>query len=163
MAAPTLLVKACLRPARFRPINLEESRSRGMRHDLFWLASKMPAIMSVIDHPKGSKMKAAYICLIGLLLSGAVSVESADAKPARCFSTDDGYFDCDFQATDRDGSFTIEGPAVSYSLIIERPGFASAFVNLGQRNISLPGLYVRQRTDPACWANPETETKICAW
>lgn len=52
---------------------------------------------------------------------------------------------------------------MSYSLIIERPGFASAFVNLGQRNISLPGLYVRQRTDPACWANPETETKICAW
>ena len=92
-----MLVKACLRPARFRPINLEESRSRGMRHDLFWLASKMPAIMSVIDHPKGSKMKAAYICLIGLLLPGAVSVESADAKPARCFSTDDGYFDVIFR------------------------------------------------------------------
>ncbi|MCK5932291.1 MAG: carboxypeptidase regulatory-like domain-containing protein [Fulvimarina manganoxydans] len=108
-------------------------------------------------------MRAICVCLTGLVLSGAVWADSAEAKSARCFSTDDGYFDCDFQMTDRDGSFSIEGPGVSYSLVIERPGFASAFVNLGDRNISLPGLYVRQTTDPACWANPETETKICAW
>ena len=29
------------------------------------------------------------------------------AKPARCFTTDDGYFPCDFKSLDRAGSFTI--------------------------------------------------------
>jgi len=88
---------------------------------------------------------------------------AASAKPARCFASDDGYFDCDFQMTDSAGSFTIEGPSATYTLVVERPGFASGFVNLGNRNIPLAGLYVRQRDDPACWSNPETSTKICAW
>ena len=93
----------------------------------------------------------------------ALSVAPADAKPARCFATDDGYFDCEFRTTDSQGSFVIDGPDATYILNIDRPGFAYAFVNLGNRNISLPGMYVRQSDDPACWANPETNTKICAW
>ncbi|MCB8836528.1 hypothetical protein [Aurantimonas sp. VKM B-3413] len=88
---------------------------------------------------------------------------SAEAKPARCFTTDDGYFDCEFRSTDRDGSFTIEGPAATYIVNIDSPGTAYAFVNLGERNVSLPGLYVRETEDPACWANAQTDTRICAW
>ncbi|MBZ0215426.1 MAG: hypothetical protein K8F25_02635, partial [Fimbriimonadaceae bacterium] len=31
------------------------------------------------------------------------------------------------------------------------------------REIALPGYYMRQRQDPACWSNSETNTSICAW
>ncbi len=51
----------------------------------------------------------------------------------------------------------------AYTLWVDRPGFAFASVNFGGRDVSLPGQYVRQRDDGACWANPETNTKICAW
>ncbi len=70
----------------------------------------------------------------------------------------------DFVATDRQGSFEISARGKpTYSLIVDQPGFASAFVNLGGRNVSLPGMYVRSSDDGACWNNPETSTRICAW
>ena len=100
--------------------------------------------------------------LIGLA-SVAAATGPAAAKPARCFASDDGYFQCDFRVIDRRGSFEIEGPDATYTLLIDTPGFATGFVNVGTRNISLPGQYVRQSDDPACWNNPETNTKICAW
>lgn len=104
---------------------------------------------------------------ISLLIALAVlpaGAFCAHAKPARCFTTDDGYYPCDFRVLDRDGSFEISAPGVpTYSLWIDRPGFAAGFVNLGGRNIGLPGMYVRRSDDPACWSNPETDTRICAW
>lgn len=87
----------------------------------------------------------------------------AFAKPAQCFTTDDGRFPCEFVATDDAGSFEISGEGVRYSLIVDEPGIAFGFVNLGGRNVSLPGQYVRSPDDGACWENAETETKICAW
>ena len=108
-------------------------------------------------------MNKSAICFVALL-SGLAGTVPATAKPARCFTTDDGYYDCNFRGLDRDGSFEISARGYpTYSLWIDRPGFAAGFVNLGGRNIALPGLYVRQRDDGACWANPETNTKICAW
>ena len=101
--------------------------------------------------------------VLGLALAAALAVP-ATAKPARCFTTDDGYFACNFKGLDNAGSFEISAPGVpTYTLWIDSPGFAAAFVNIGGRNVSLPGMYVRQRDDPACWGNPETNTKICAW
>ncbi|WP_206453309.1 hypothetical protein [Aurantimonas marina] len=96
-------------------------------------------------------------------LAFVVFATGVEAKPAKCFSTDDGYYACDFEMTDSAGSFTIEGPGVTYILLVDSPGYASGFVNLGNRNIPLAGTYVRERDDPACWANAETNTKICAW
>lgn len=91
-------------------------------------------------------------------------VQQASAKPARCFTTDDGHYPCDFKGLDRQGSFEISAPMKpTYSLWVDSPGFAAGFVNFGDRNVALPGMYVRQRDDGACWANPETGTKICAW
>jgi hypothetical protein len=101
------------------------------------------------------------------MLAGALclgSAGAADAKPARCFTTDDGYYPCEFYATDRSGSFEIAADGKpTYILLIDQPGFATGFVNFGDRNILLPGSYVRSRDDGACWNNPETNTKICAW
>lgn len=97
-------------------------------------------------------------------LAGAFSVSQAAAKPARCFTTDDGYFPCDFQATDGRGSFRISAPGYpAYMLEMDQPGFASGFIEIDGRSTFLPGQYVRSSDDPACWSNPETGTKICAW
>ena len=100
---------------------------------------------------------------IGAVLLVA-SAGAAAAKPARCFTTDDGYFNCNFRGLDRQGSFEISARGYpTYTLWIDSPGFAAGFVNFGDRNVALPGMYVRQRDDAACWSNPETDTRICAW
>lgn len=100
----------------------------------------------------------------GFALMATILASPALAKPARCFTTDDGYFPCDFRSIDKAGSFEISGEGVpGYSLLIDRPGFAFGFVKIDGRTVPLPGEYVRSRDDGACWANPETDTKICAW
>ncbi len=90
----------------------------------------------------------------------------AFAKSARCFTTDDGYFPCQFTATDKAGSFDIRSdrdPNLGYSILVEEPGFASGFVIIDGRSISVGGMFVRQRDDGACWNNPELNVKVCAW
>lgn len=99
--------------------------------------------------------------LAGLALPFAAT--AAAAKPAQCFTTDDGHFDCDFQMTDAAGSFTIEGADVTYTLLVDSPGIAFGYVNLGTRNIPLAGTFVREGGDPACWANADLGTRVCAW
>lgn len=102
------------------------------------------------------------ILAVGAAFAALTAV--ADAKPARCFTTDDGYFACDFRATDKAGSFRISAPRhPGYVLEVDQPGFAFGFVIIGGRSIPLPSQYVRSRDDGACWVNPETSTKICAW
>lgn len=87
----------------------------------------------------------------------------AEAKPARCFTTDEGSYSCRFRATGRDGSFEISAPGKpTYILNMIEPGVASAYVTIGGRNISLPGRYLRSQTEPGCWVNDATRAKICA-
>ncbi|MER9597577.1 MULTISPECIES: hypothetical protein [unclassified Mesorhizobium] len=72
---------------------------------------------------------------------------SAEAKRARCFTSDDGYFSCNYRALDGDGSFRISAPGYpTYVLEVDGPGFAYGYVNLGRRNVSLPGQFVRAAT-----------------
>ena len=105
-------------------------------------------------------MRLLVLALIAVLLA-----TGAYAKPARCFTTDDGYYNCNFKAIDRNGSFTISAPnRPSFTLWIDRPGVASAVADFGTgRNVSLPGLYIRSKQDGACWVNRELNTQICAW
>lgn len=89
---------------------------------------------------------------------------SAEAKPARCFTTDNGYYACNFKSIESDGSFEISAPGKStIRLIMDAPGFAFGFEQFSDRFVPLPGQYARQTDDAACWSNPETSTKICAW
>lgn len=93
-----------------------------------------------------------------------IASTAAEAKRARCFTTDDGYYACDFKALDRAGSFHISAPGYpTVTLEVDQPGFAYGRIVIGGRSIHLPGQYVRNRGDGACWSNPETDTKICAW
>jgi len=100
--------------------------------------------------------------ILALALLGWTAM--AEAKPARCFSSDDGTYACDFKGLDRQGSFEIKARGKpTYTLWVDTPGVASGFVNFGDRNISLPGQYVRETQDPACWSNSETGARVCAW
>lgn len=89
--------------------------------------------------------------------------DAADAKPARCSTTDDGSFACIFRATGRGGSFEISAPGKpTYTLNVAEPDIASGYVTIGGRNVSLPGRYLRSRTERGCWVNDATRAKICA-
>ncbi|MCB1490136.1 MAG: hypothetical protein KDJ88_22085 [Bauldia sp.] len=88
------------------------------------------------------------------------------AKPARCFTTDDGDYACDFKAIGGDGSFTISAPGKpTFTLIMDQPGvaFGSVVFEPGGDSAALPDVYRRSTEDPACWLNDTTSTKICAW
>ena len=96
----------------------------------------------------------------------ALASGSAAAKSARCFTTDDGEYDCTFVATDADGSFEISAPdKPKFSVCDLRAGSGLRFgdYNDGGGNVALPGRYLRSQSDPACWVNEDTETQICAW
>jgi len=92
-------------------------------------------------------------------------IQQAEAKPARCFTSDDGHYKCDFQAVDRDGSFIISAPnKPTITLMMSEPGKAYGSADFGTgRNVSLPGQYLRSQQDRACWDNDATQTKVCAW
>ncbi|HHG89020.1 MAG TPA: hypothetical protein ENJ90_00890 [Devosia sp.] len=91
--------------------------------------------------------------------------QSAFAKPARCFTTDDGYYNCEFTAIQGDGSFIISAKGrPTFTLYIEGPGVASGFADFGTgRNVPLPGPFYRSKQDGACWISSATNTAICAW
>jgi len=88
---------------------------------------------------------------------------AAEAKAARCSTSDDGSFSCHFRSMGRDGSFKISARSKpTYVLNMAEPGVAYGFVNYGSRSVALPGRYVRSRYEPGCWVNDTTTTKICA-
>jgi hypothetical protein len=100
--------------------------------------------------------------LAAAVVAGSTCV--AQAKPAQCFTTDDGHYPCDFRGTDRAGSFRITAPGYpTITLEIESDGAGWAFADFGTRNVALPGPYYRASDDRACWENPDTEARICAW
>ena len=105
-------------------------------------------------------MKSAVLAVALSALAGG----SAWAKPAQCFTTDDGHYACDFRGTDARGSFTIKARGYpTYSLEVDSPGTAFGYVNFGDRNVALPGTFERERADPACWRNSDTDVKVCVW
>ncbi len=87
------------------------------------------------------------------------------AKAARCSTSDDGAYKCEFRRTDSNGSFQISAPGKpTYILNVEEPDIAYGFGTFerGGRNVSLPGRYLRSKVDPGCWVNDTTSANICA-
>lgn len=88
------------------------------------------------------------------------------AKDARCFTTDDGTYPCQFTRLDGSGSFRIAAPGKpTFEVWIESEGraFASGQFEAGGRSVSLPGTYTRSDKDRACWVSDATDTEICVW
>lgn len=101
-----------------------------------------------------------------VLLSMLMGVTTAMAKEARCFTSDDGEYSCDFQRLDEAGSFRISAdgkPTFELWIEADGQGFVSATYEEGGRSVPLPGTYFRAKKDRACWKSDSTETEICAW
>ncbi len=111
-------------------------------------------------------MRIAHV-FVPLAIAGAalLASASAQAKPATCFSTDDGEYACEFKALDKAGSFTTSAPGKpTYTLEIDSPGVAFGYADFGTgRNVALPGMFRRAQDDGGCWDNDETDVRICAW
>lgn len=100
-----------------------------------------------------------------LFLVAALFATPAAAKDARCYTTDDGYYDCNFEPLGQ-GSFevTAEGyPALQ--IVIDSPGVAFGYGQYepGGNYVALPGTFTRNEQDGACWDNSDTDVQICAW
>jgi hypothetical protein len=96
-------------------------------------------------------------------LAACTTTSASDIKNARCSTTDDGEYDCQFRTIDDAGSFEISAPdKPKYTVNIDQPGVAYGFIDLGTGNVPLPGKYLRSESDPACWENDTTNTSICA-
>lgn len=99
----------------------------------------------------------------GLAIFASCAPSAAEARAARCYTSDDGFYDCDFAAGPR-GGFTISAPGKPTVILdIDQPGIAFGFAELGGRNVPLPGRYNRSAADRACWENDATGARICAW
>lgn len=93
-----------------------------------------------------------------------IAAAPAVAKPAQCFTTDDGYYSCDFRGLDKAGSFRIQSRGYpSYVIEVYSNGRAYGYADFGSGSRPLPGEYIRSRKDGACWDNTVTDTQICAW
>ena len=105
------------------------------------------------------------ILAVAALIAAGSLADVAAAKSARCYTTDDGEYDCEFTSTDSLGSFEISAPGKpTMILVIDSPGVAFGFADYGTgRNVALPGRFIRSDSDRACWANSDTGTEICAW
>jgi hypothetical protein len=89
---------------------------------------------------------------------------AGEARAERCFTTDEGSFQCDFRTTDRDGSFQISAPGKpTYVITMSEKDVAFGFVTSGIRVLALPGRYLRSNTERGCWLNDVTSAKICVY
>jgi hypothetical protein len=105
--------------------------------------------------------------LIGVVASALVVGQSVQAKPksATCFVTGIGNYPCTFTPMEADGSFKISARNKdTYILTMNGDNTAFAFVQVRGRgrNIALPGTYIRDPADRACWANFDPSFRICA-
>ena len=101
---------------------------------------------------------------LSALVVGTLTASAALAKPADCFTSDDGHYSCDFRGIDNAGSFRISAPGYpTFTLQVESPGVAWIQADFGQGNVNLPGPYYRAEDDGACWENPDTDARVCAW
>lgn len=111
---------------------------------------------------RGHVIALARLLLCAAGLCGMAS--AAQARSARCYTSDEGSYPCEFFAQGRDGSFEIFAPGKPvYKLDVVAPGVASGYLNLGSRNVFLPGRYLRSGSEPGCWVSDANRSKICAW
>ena len=101
---------------------------------------------------------------LAMLFGSTSLIGDAAAKSARCYTTDDGEYACEFVLTDDAGSFEISAPdKPTFSLQIESQSLGWAYGDYGDGFVALPGRFERSRNDPACWVSDETGVEICAW
>ncbi len=103
------------------------------------------------------------VALTTLMVSLATA--KAYARSAQCFTSDDGYYACDFQPDGKDGSFDVSYKGKpTIILMMESQGRAWGYADFGTgRNVNLPGIYIRSVKDGACWVNDSTKDRLCVY
>lgn len=104
------------------------------------------------------------VFLLVASIASAAGLRGAEARPARCQTTDDGSYACDFRLVEFNGSFAVSAPGKpTYTIIFDAPGYALGFINVGKGDVVLPGFFIQEADDPDCWENQTTGGKICVW
>lgn len=86
----------------------------------------------------------------------------AQAGEARCNTSDDGIYACEFEQFGGDGSFIVSAPMrPTYTLEIVDDGVGEVFGDFGSGNRFLPGPFFRSQDDPACWVSEATGFALC--
>ena len=104
--------------------------------------------------------------VLSLAMAMAMLALPAFAKDARCYTTDDGEYPCQFVLLDDAGSFEISAQGKpTFQLWMDSPGvaFVGAVYEPGGRSVTLPGTYVVSDEDAACWVNGDLGVELCAW
>jgi hypothetical protein len=107
-----------------------------------------------------------FATLLLLAMAPGMISGTANAKDAKCFTTDDGNYPCSFESTGENGSFQISAEGKpTFQLEIDADGTAFGYGQFEPEGnfVPLPGQYTRDESDGACWNNADTDTKICAW
>ncbi len=98
-----------------------------------------------------------------LFLAILIYAVSAKAEPGRCFKTGLGDYACEINLLEFNGSFAISAPGKpTYSIVFDGLDFAFGFVNEGDGNRVMAGIYRREEENPSCWANVQSDDRICA-
>lgn len=117
----------------------------------------------VLRPRRGPRTKMRALLFIALALPH-LWVPEAAARPATCFTDDDGRYPCDFEQFGGDGSFVVRAPGKpTFTVSMERRGVASGFADYGSGNIFLPGPFYRSNRDRACWVSDATGFSICVY
>jgi hypothetical protein len=104
------------------------------------------------------------ITAFGAVAALTLAAGAAQARPADCTVSGGNTYVCDFTQQDGDGSFTITARGKdTYILVMNGDNTAFGFLRVrGQgRNVALPGTFIRNPSDTACWVNDATQVSIC--
>lgn len=107
----------------------------------------------------------ALTALFAGLIFPVMTILPADARPAKCYNSNDGYYRCNFQSFGGNGSFVISAwgyPTITLEMIQRGRAVGTIEFNDG-RYRSMPGTYIRSRKDRACWINSASIAQVCAW
>lgn len=109
-------------------------------------------------------MKSQFVAMLGAVSLFAMTGICAQARPATCFASGMGNYDCEVNLVEFNGSFSISAPGKpTYMLIFDAPGFAFGFISENGKMRALPGPFEQEAAEPACWQNLQDDSRICAW
>ncbi len=84
---------------------------------------------------------------LGAIVTLSFMAGAAQARPARCYSSQEGHYRCDFRAAGRDGSFVISarGKPTFMVNIADRPGVAFVHADFGTERCPARALSAQRR------------------
>lgn len=109
-------------------------------------------------------MKISLAAIPAAFLLLAANSFSVQARPATCFASGMGKYDCEVNLVEFNGSFSMSAPGKpTFMLIFDAPGYAFGFISENDKMRALPGPFEQEAAEPACWQNLQDDSRLCAW